>query len=278
MARRKSDPIRSIASLLENSPLWVGPLLAAIVWLLAWVVVPAMLVKVSSKLPVEATLIPLCRMLAWVSAGFLLLMWLVIVAKRVAIGRKVDRPVTPEAIRDLSWEDFERYVAEAYRRRGFDVERTGSPAGDAGIDIILRKDDSTILVQCKHWKVRKVGVRPVRELLGVVASQGANAGVLVTSGRFTSEAQEFGKGNPIQLIDGQSLATLIGSVGTGENSKARAPKEADLGAATVSAQSTPTCPQCGGQMVRRTARRGARAGESFWGCKSYPNCRGTRPT
>ena len=108
--------------------------------------------------------------------------------------------------------------------------------------------------------------------------QGTNAGVLVASGRFTSEAEEFGEGNPIQLIDGQSLATLIGSMETGENSEARAPREADPGAATASAQSTPTCPQCGGQMVLRTARRGARAGESFWGCKAYPSCRGTRST
>ena len=278
MTRRKPNSIRSIASLLENSPLWLGPLLAITVWLFAWMVVPAILSKTSGKIPVEATLVPLSRMLAWVFAGFLILVWLVIAVKRVAISRMADRPVTPETIRDLSWEDFERYVAEAYRRRGFDVERTGSPVGDAGIDIILRKDGLTTLVQCKHWKDRKVGVRPVRELLGVMASQGACSGVLVTSGRFTSEAQEFGKGNPIQLIDGQSLATLVGSTETGENSEAHASKEVDPGAATVSAQSNPTCPRCGGQMVLRTARRGARAGESFWGCKAYPRCQGTRPT
>lgn len=38
-----------------------------------------------------------------------------------------------------------------------------------------------------------------------------------------------------------------------------------------------TCPRCGSRMVRRTARRGSRAGRPFWGCSRYPSCTGTRP-
>jgi len=38
----------------------------------------------------------------------------------------------------------------------------------------------------------------------------------------------------------------------------------------------PACPQCGSKMVLREARRGARAGQAFWGCSQYPGCRGTR--
>ena len=36
------------------------------------------------------------------------------------------------------------------------------------------------------------------------------------------------------------------------------------------------CPKCGKAMVLRTARRGANAGEQFWGCSGYPKCRTTR--
>jgi four helix bundle suffix protein len=39
----------------------------------------------------------------------------------------------------------------------------------------------------------------------------------------------------------------------------------------------PACPRCGKPMVRRTARKGPRAGEVFWGCSAYPDCTGTRP-
>jgi hypothetical protein len=36
------------------------------------------------------------------------------------------------------------------------------------------------------------------------------------------------------------------------------------------------CPQCGSPMVQRTARKGSRAGERFWGCSRLPKCRGVR--
>jgi DNA-binding helix-hairpin-helix protein with protein kinase domain len=45
---------------------------------------------------------------------------------------------------------------------------------------------------------------------------------------------------------------------------------------TTSGQA-PACPQCGGRMVARTARRGRGAGRQFYGCARYPGCRGTRP-
>lgn len=36
------------------------------------------------------------------------------------------------------------------------------------------------------------------------------------------------------------------------------------------------CPECGGSMLLRTARRGAKAGKQFWGCSSFPRCRATQ--
>ena len=39
----------------------------------------------------------------------------------------------------------------------------------------------------------------------------------------------------------------------------------------------PACPQCGKPMRRRTARQGPRAGQAFWGCSNYPDCRGIVP-
>jgi four helix bundle suffix protein len=39
---------------------------------------------------------------------------------------------------------------------------------------------------------------------------------------------------------------------------------------------TPSCPVCGKGMRQRTARTGPHAGQPFWGCSSYPACKGTR--
>lgn len=40
-------------------------------------------------------------------------------------------------------------------------------------------------------------------------------------------------------------------------------------------QTSPLCPKCGSDMVLRTAKRGANAGNQFWGCERYPQCKGT---
>ncbi len=39
----------------------------------------------------------------------------------------------------------------------------------------------------------------------------------------------------------------------------------------------PDCPMCDVPMVKRSVRRGPRAGDKFWGCANYPMCRNTRP-
>ena len=36
------------------------------------------------------------------------------------------------------------------------------------------------------------------------------------------------------------------------------------------------CPSCGQPMILRTSKRGANAGNQFWGCSTYPACKGTR--
>ena len=38
---------------------------------------------------------------------------------------------------------------------------------------------------------------------------------------------------------------------------------------------SPACPACGKPMRKRIAGKGPRAGQTFWGCSGYPDCRGT---
>ncbi|MXW61617.1 MAG: hypothetical protein F4Y27_04380 [Acidimicrobiaceae bacterium] len=47
------------------------------------------------------------------------------------------------------------------------------------------------------------------------------------------------------------------------------------GLSAHSTESVPNCPRCERPMVLRTARKGAKAGNQFWGCTEFPRCRGT---
>lgn len=39
---------------------------------------------------------------------------------------------------------------------------------------------------------------------------------------------------------------------------------------------SPSCPKCSAGMTLRVSRKGPRAGQRFWGCETFPACRGVR--
>lgn len=53
-----------------------------------------------------------------------------------------------------------------------------------------------------------------------------------------------------------------------------APKPADKLSGLMNSPGAPKCPKCGNEMVNRRALKGTNAGNSFWGCSTYPKCRG----
>lgn len=175
------------------------------------------------------------------------------------------------AVAAMSWNEFERLVAEAFRRQGYSVSENIVGGTDGGVDLVLDKDARRYLVQCKHWRAQSVGVSVVRELKGVVAVRGAVGGFVVTSGTFTPEAVAFGAHASIDLLDGRRLRMMIDG-----SEFHRIASRTTQGEITAGRQApTPACPTCGGSMVVRTARRGANIGGQFWGCKAFPRCKGT---
>jgi len=178
----------------------------------------------------------------------------------------VDKQKDIETIRALSWRDFEHLVGEAYRRQGYTVLENNDTGPDGGVDLRLKKDGNSFLIQCKQWRNMKVGVKVVRELFGIVAAEHATCGVVITSGIFTQEARNFAAGKPIDLVEGNQLLTLIGIV----------QNDGPIQLAVIeTSKADRLCPQCGGTMVLREAKRGSNVGKKFWGCSNFPKCRAT---
>lgn len=168
-------------------------------------------------------------------------------------------------LRSVTWQEFETLVGQAFRERGFTVKDAGGSGPDGGIDLVLSRGRDTYLVQCKHWKSQAVGVAIVRELFGVMSAEGAVGGFVVASGDFTSEAKAFAKGRSIELVDARKLITSA-SLQKGTTLSANAGDDASR-----------SCPKCGKPMIRRQAKTGQNAGGYFFGCSTYPACRGILP-
>ena len=179
-------------------------------------------------------------------------------------GELLESQTSVQSIRDLSWKEFEVLIGEAYRRKGYTVIENDTAGPDGGIDVVLLKDDHKTLVQCKNWRTSKVGVKVIREMLGVMTAKSADFGMVVCSGLFTNEAMKFARDNKIELIGAKELTELIGTVQKEKRVKQK-PSSSQI-----------SCPFCKSPMVRRVAKRGKQVGNEFYGCSRYPKCKGTR--
>jgi restriction system protein len=272
MARRKQSPIEDLIEIISYLPWWVGALLAPISYFLLHAYTLKEIPRADSMQNLNAVVIP-TMLRVFATFGQLIVPFVCIFAAAISaynqfvrrkLHDKVSQSPSKDVLNGMSWREFEMLVGEAYRRQGFQVQELGGSGPDGGADLALTKKGEKILVQCKQWKAYKVGVQPVRELLGVMVGMGASGGIVVTSGEFTRDALNFARNNNIQLVEGSTLHELTKEL---KGSEVR----------PVSAPSSPICQKCGSPMVIRTAKKGAMAGRQFWGCARYPACRNTMP-
>lgn len=277
----------SLTALLVSSPWWIGPICAALVFIFFRLIIPTILGGVGKPddamaKTFGAVLVPISTRIAPLAASAVIFLWLLAELKKLMDRKRLDSQTGLDSIGDLSWQEFEELVAEAFRREGYEAEVRGDVAGDGGVDVVLRRKAEKTLVQCKHWKSWTVGVTIVRELRGVMAGEKADYGIVVSYGTFTPEAEAFARDNRITLIGGKDLDKMVKAVQRIPRVPTSKPAEPLVAAAsaspqrmaTISPPEIPSCPLCGSSMVRRTARKGANAGTQFWGCPKYPTCKG----
>jgi hypothetical protein len=108
-----------------------------------------------------------------------------------------------DQIRSMDGLEFEHWVADVFRRAGFQVEITQA-SGDHGVDLWASIGNRLVAVQCKRWD-GMVGEPVLRDLYGAVTAAKAQSGCLVTTGTFTAQAHQFCKDKPLCLVGFESL-------------------------------------------------------------------------
>lgn len=281
MAKRNQSVFEDIVHITAMAPWWVGVVLAIVSYFLLHPIATAVLPSPITIREAGAESIigmHLWKALATVGQYVLPLMFLIGSGfsaaqrwKRRKLHADMEVAAWPQALQYINWKEFEALVGEAFRHQGYSVTETGGGGADEGVDLVLSRGTDKYLVQCKQWRATKVGVSTVRELYGVMAANGVAGGFVVTSGVFTDEAKNFAAGGNIELIDGVKLTGMIV-----ENGKRQTYSSIQVSAKQSATPITPVCPDCGGAMIKRTAKKGANAGNEFWGCVSFPRCRGVR--
>lgn len=126
-----------------------------------------------------------------------------------------------EEVMKLTPTEFEKLVVQLLLKMGYGsgIEDAGfvtQQTNDGGIDGIIKEDQlgfSSIYIQAKQWaKDRTVDRTEIQKFAGALQGQSASKGMFITTGRFSSGAEEFAKtlkGSKIVLIDGKHLTRLM---------------------------------------------------------------------
>jgi hypothetical protein len=129
-------------------------------------------------------------------------------------------PTGPETTLETDWFSFELLVGTLLKAQGFEIQhRATQGKADDGVDIVALQrtgqSAGTWLVQAKCYAPdRPVGPDTIREMMGSIADFGRRhpgqhaSGMIVTTSRFTGEAQRFALAHGIKLVDGANLQAI----------------------------------------------------------------------
>lgn len=109
----------------------------------------------------------------------------------------------PEYLHRLNWRRFEELLGRIFENQGYDVE-LGPGRGDGGVDLRLISKDSigtlVTLVQAKKYgRQKKIDLEAVAALNGLLDSNRAHRGVLVTTSEFLPSARRFAEKQSFRL-------------------------------------------------------------------------------
>lgn len=160
----------------------------------------------------------------------------------------------------LSGEEFEYFIKAHLEKQGYRADTT-KRSHDYGCDLIVRKNNTTIVLQAKRHK-SDIGIKAVQEILGAKNYYRADKAIVATNRFFTKPARELAKSAGIILWNRNEIEHIMN-----ENPANIPVEEKQL----PSPKTKTECPLCGSPMIRRNGKYG-----SFNGCSNYPLCKGTR--
>ena len=107
---------------------------------------------------------------------------------------------------DLSPIEYERLVADALQRCGWEVRLTKT-SGDQGVDVVAEKSGNRVVIQCKLYS-RPVGNAAVQEVIAGRAFEKAKFAAVVTNNTYTMAAKQLAESAAVLLLHHDQLPDL----------------------------------------------------------------------
>jgi restriction system protein len=109
-----------------------------------------------------------------------------------------------KATSTMNWPQFSKLLEEGFARQGYTVA-----PGTGVVDFALRRSGATTLVAARRWKAARPGEEALRALKEAAQEAGAAHCLYVTLGELSANALAYAKRNNVQLMQGPALAYLL---------------------------------------------------------------------
>jgi len=110
---------------------------------------------------------------------------------------------------DFSPYDFEDFIAQLFKDKGFDVEGTNY-SGDYGADVITSKDGIRTAIQVKRYtKTNKVGVKDINQIIGGKEYHKCDKAMVICTSDYTKQGRNLSSEANVELWNWEDLLLSI---------------------------------------------------------------------
>lgn len=177
----------SLFAILLRKPWWVSLLVAGVIALVSFALVPPDLAP-------------------FAAASGLPFVVIAVIALKNQWGRPSPAEVerVAQAVSAMAWEPFSARLEQAFVRDGWQVERLHGAA-----DLRLRKGGRHVLVAARRWKAARQGEDALLALQALCEAQEATGAMFITLGEVGPRAHEVAAANGIAIVQHEGLAQLL---------------------------------------------------------------------
>ena len=136
----------------------------------------------------------------------IMLTLILVVSKKDNMYKSIQESLTN--IDNLDGIQFENYFAKLLKKIGYNNVQVTKSSGDYGTDIIAYKDCYKYAFQCKRYS-KKIGPKPIGEVLRGMRMYNCSKGVVITNNYFTEQAKNEAKVCDVELWDRNKLISIL---------------------------------------------------------------------
>lgn len=179
---------KSLFAVLLRSPWWVSALIAIVLGLTGFALLPETL-RAGGALSGLPFLVIAC-IAAWRQ-------WPLPSAARVDETRL--------ALATMVWPAFASLLEQAFRRDGYSVQRSQAE----GVDFVLERQGRSVLVSARRWKSARTGLEALRALQAARDTAGAADATYIGLGVLSDNATSFAAEHGIAIWQATELAHAL---------------------------------------------------------------------